>query len=464
MRRRALLAAVAVAAVLGAVPVARADGYGDAAYLEHELDNLTRSVGPGSRQLEAALDPEQVATVVVHGIAEWLSNLGTQVAGLPAGRIHATLGQLLPGANVGDPVSYAASPIVPVEVDFVSRTGALLHGRLWWDGGPGRLPGIVLTSGSIQAPVSSYHWAARTLAAAGYVVLTWDAQGQGESETFGHAPGNPLPTLDGVPFQQESNFVDGTVDALRFLLSTPAAPYGTGSWNPLWGAVDRGRVGLVGHSLGARAVSVVQQCSDAATVWRTVPACGGRSYPIRAVVAWDRLSADGVVPVVPAMDQQADGYFLFPQPAANPPDPEGNLAAFRRWQAAGLATWSFTVRGGTHCEWSWIPVICNATGYGMTAAGVYTTAWFDRYLHPDLARQRAAGRVLVDGPRPDPGAAAQYPWRADFFSVRYRSAISCLCNPDGPRTVVDDVRAHVGLSPVGDWAGANADRPMMRVH
>ena len=49
-----------------------------------------------------------------------------------------------------------------------------------------------ITSGSIQGPQSGYWWAAQLLAANGYVVMTWDTQGQGESETFGHDAGNEV--------------------------------------------------------------------------------------------------------------------------------------------------------------------------------------------------------------------------------------------------------------------------------
>ena len=87
---------------------------------------------------------------------------------------------------------------------------------------------------------------------------------------------------------------------------------------------------------GARAVSVVQQCSDQGRVWRTLDACGGRSYPIKAVVGWDTLD-DGVTPVVPGLDLRADGYFLSPTPA--PPTPLAPCPPpASRW-AAWLSTW-----------------------------------------------------------------------------------------------------------------------------
>lgn len=461
----------------------RADDYSDPAYAAHDLDNIARSLGPGSRQVTAGTDPEDLQTFLLDGTNEWLANLGTQVAGLDEGRLYVSLGQLLPGATVGDPDTYGT--MVPTEVDFASRTGALLHGRLWWDGRPGPHPSVVITSGSIQSPAVGYHWAARLLAGAGYLVLTFDPQGQGESETFGHAAGDTAPTGDGVPWQQEANFVDGTVDALLFLLSTPASPYVPGTWtpgeaaahqgsaagtglawtNPLWSVVDATRVGLAGHSLGAGAVSIVAQCSDRSTRWQEVPACVGRSFPIRAVVGWDRLQAgDDVVPVVPGMDQEADGYFVNPEPAPEAPDPAAHLGAHDAYAAAGVDTYALTVRGGTHCEWSWIPAVCAATGYGLATVGYYSVAWFDRYLHPSAARQRAAGRALVEGPVPDgaSGGVDELPWRADFLSARYRSAYACRCLLGGRASVVDDIRAAAGLSPVGDWAGANADTPAPR--
>lgn len=483
-----MLAAVAgVVASFGAglaLRSAEATGYEDQEYLLHEIDNITRSLNLDSRQLATATDVRQLLTLLGNGGAEWVSNVVTQVGGLPAGRIYATLGALLPGASVGDPRTYG--DMEPIEVDFASRTGAQLHGRLWWDGQPGPHPGIVITSGSIQSPAVGYHWAAQSLAAAGYLVLTWDPQGQGESETFGHAPGDFVPTAEGFPFQQAPNFVDGTVDALRFLLSTPTDEYVPGTWsaaeasahrggaagaglswsNPLSSALDAGRLGLAGHSLGASAVSIVQQCSDLSTRWQEVPTCGGRSFPIRAVVGWDRLSGGGsIVPVVPGMDQEADGYFIAPQPAFTAPNPAANLDAHDAWADAGVDTYAITFRGGTHCEWSWIPAICAATGYGLATADHYTMAWFDRYLHADPARQATGGAALLGGPVPDglTDGADELPWRANFLSVRYRSAYTCECTPGGGVVSVDDVRAAVGLSPVGDWAGANADRPAARL-
>jgi len=101
--------------------------------------------------------------------------------------------------------------------------------------------------------------------------------------------------------QDAANFVDGTVDALRFALSSEAAPYSDPTspassvqhhWNPASASVDGDRIALVGHSL-ASAVTTVQQCTSmpaAGGLVEPLPdACDGQRFPIRAVVAYDRL-------------------------------------------------------------------------------------------------------------------------------------------------------------------------------
>ena len=486
MRRTVRATTVAVVALLLAAPSAHAgepttSDYSDPAYAEYDADNASRS---SARQSGQTTDLDYGMAFFDAGWQTWLAAQGNQVADLRDGRLHTGLGQVLPGGAVGDPQAYGTVPTRRIQ--FLSRTGAKLSGRIWGSEAPGPRPGILITTGSIQGTEHMYWWAARALAAAGYTVMTWDVQGQGESESLGHAPGDVTPTGDGFPSQQDANFVDGTVDALRFFLSTPGDPYVPTGWaaadvaaskagsdgseqidwvNPGYAALRGGRkgdgpvLGIAGHSLGASAVSAVQQCSDQAELWRTLELCGGRSFPIRAVVGWDSLrGGDTITPVVPGMNQQGDGYFLNPQPTPSFSSDgfDDHLAAHDAWRTAGVDTYSLTVRGGTHLEWAEIPYILPATAYGTDQAEYYTVAWFDRYVHPSKERRTAAARRLLDGPKPE-GVEVEAPWRANYFSAKYLGAFS-FHGTGGKLFEATDLRAYAGLSPVGDWAGANADR------
>ena len=105
---------------------------------------------------------------------------------------------------------------------FTARNGSTLSGHVWATrDGLGPRPAVVITTGSVQAPERLYWGTAAMLAKHGYVVLTYDTQGQGRSDTFGEG----ADLLDGVPSQSGRPFYDGTEDALDFMLSTASKPY-----------------------------------------------------------------------------------------------------------------------------------------------------------------------------------------------------------------------------------------------
>ncbi len=105
---------------------------------------------------------------------------------------------------------------------FTARHGATISGHVWATvAGPAHRPGIVITNGSVQAEENMYWYAAQTLAKAGHVVLTFDPEGQGQSDTYGESPDQN----EGFPAQSAGTpFYDGTEDAIDFLLSTPSKP------------------------------------------------------------------------------------------------------------------------------------------------------------------------------------------------------------------------------------------------
>jgi dienelactone hydrolase len=331
------------------------------------------------------------------------------------------------------------------KVLFTARNGATISGHVWATRtGPAQRPGIVITNGSIQAPEQLYWFIAQTLAKAGYVVLTSDPQGQGQSDELGESPDEN----EGSPAQSDGRpFFDGTEDALNFFLSSPQHPYepvpscesGTShaakqdrrvaaglnaAYNPLHEMLDAGRIGLAGHSFGAAGVSFE----------------GQKDPRVSAIVALDNLgspSTTGGLPVMPcpsdpashdpapitkpALGMSAD-YGLTPQPNTSDPDPLAKSEESLAYTDAGADTGEIIIRGGTHYEFSFIP----NPGFGGTLRGAdlvawYTTAWFDKYVKGDPA---ADERLLTGRWRSDPREAAIDPdGDGNLFSWYYRSRI-----------------------------------------
>ena len=352
-------------------------------------------------------------------------------------RLALTPGNLVPGWNVGNPLraDWATTRGRTTPVAFTNEYGALLRGTVYRPA-PGAVdpytgrrlkgpfPGVVLTEGSVQGSEGMYAWLAEDLAERGYVVLTYDVQGQGSSETFPHG-GDPLgqsslpfcdpaaPAADGeqtgcagVPSQQLANFVVGTRNALSFFTSTPHDPYANDgadgaevtAYNPSWKLFDRSpdphpatpgrtnRIAIIGHSMGAAAVSKVQATDDrvAAVVALDKLAGPGSSGP---------LDGSGNKPVVPALAVQSEygfsvspwwlsgGSSLSPQPSPGGPDPMRERATgFDAWRAAGVDSMLVVPRASTHLEYTDIPLVLPASRYGQDLTSVYVQRWLDRYL------------------------------------------------------------------------------------
>jgi dienelactone hydrolase len=346
---------------------------------------------------------------------------------------------------------------------FTARSGATISGRVWrTNAGPAKRPGIVITNVSVQADEQLYWFAAQTLAKAGYVVLTWDPQGQGQSDERGEAPdeseGSPAQT-DGRPFY------DGTRDALDFFLSTPSKPYvphptcetGTSHaakqerrvkaglnapHNPFWNYVDPSRIGIAGHSFGAAGVSYIGQADPR----------------VKAIVAWDNLgltdpsgsgrigakpcpadpSERAVAPITkPALGMSAD-YFIPPTPNTSDPEPLAKSRASLEYSKARVDSGELIIRGGTHYDFDWIP---NA-GFPATLRGAdmitwYTTAWFDKYVKGDASADR---RLLTGRWRADAEEAAVDPHQdANMFSFYYPSRLD-IGLAGGGRFTCEDMR------------------------
>jgi hypothetical protein len=328
----------------------------------------------------------------------------------------------------------------------------------------------------VQAPEQLYWGQAATLAKHGYVVLTYDTQGQGRSDTFGEG----ADLMDGVPSQEGRPFYDGTEDALDFALSTPAHPYdprpsctsGTdhspkqdrrvkegldAAFNPLHGLVDRRRVGIAGHSLGAAAVSYVGQIDprvDGIVAWDNLRAPGASQDPGEGPGGPPTCtSGSSARPANPPITKPAMGisndYGIAPTPNTSDPDPQTGNDGFLAYKQAGIDSFQFHIRGGTHEESAFIPgmtvpVLGLATLRGGDLVAWYTTAWFDKEVKcADGSRCEASAdrRLLTDRWRDD-ARSGQVDANGDpnVFSFYRRSRFD-FETAKGRDAICDDMRA-----------------------
>ncbi|SFF64268.1 hypothetical protein SAMN04488120_1167 [Fontimonas thermophila] len=434
--------------------------YPSAEWTARDLANVARSTEAPAEQLANPAFMMRWQMQSLANLLEWNARAAADPSWIsapsgntPLAPLCATWGEQC----AGDPFRYPQAPgadgaafytqeaeVIPVV--FYDRGCARISGRVWAPRtGGNTLPGVIIENGSIQASEPLYWWAAQMLVRAGYVVMTFDPRGQGRSD---------LQTPDG---EQGGNFNpavfwDGLVDAIDFFHSSSVQPYPHNlrcadryptvvtAFNPHAARLDRERLGLAGHSLGATGVSVVQAYgAEGAELW---PGLLDAQNPVDVIVAWDRLGSD-VVPRVPAMGQTSE-YGFTPRPATEVPDPEEHKAAYRRWRDAGVPVFQFTIQiqGSSHFEWSLIPSfpatswcadttgdVCRG-GWGQPMAAHYTLAWFDRWLkqpgEPGYAD--ADARLLAD---------ADWHERYSF----YRRSARAFADRSGRMHLCEDIRA-----------------------
>ncbi|HEU5037955.1 MAG TPA: alpha/beta hydrolase [Nocardioides sp.] len=454
-----VLAATALAAPATADP-SPSPSPSDPEYTARDAQNIAdaygRITGPGGQLQNPAYLPALVQAATAKGVAQLL----TQVAS--PNRPAITPGNVFPGWNVGNPLrsGWDGSRGVTKRVMFENRYGALLRGTVYkplagahdpYTGA--RLtppyPGVVITEGSVQGSEGMYAWLAEDLAERGYVVLTYDVQGQGTSETLPHqdspAATDALPFCNpfaapadgemsgcpGVPSQQLSNFVVGTEDALDFFtsrrnpfrrdldLSPDPDPFTPGRTT---------RIAIIGHSMGAAAVSKVQGTDDRVA---TVVALDKLTGPDSA----GALDGAGNVPTVPALAVQSEyGFTVNPwflaggsslTPAASPdgPDPHRERATgYDAWRRAGVDSMLVVPRASTHLEYTDIPLVLPASRYGQDLTSVYVQRWLGRYLKHQPARPLLAQRFRYLEPAGDGAWKPVRLTRGENLSFYYCSA------------------------------------------
>lgn len=322
---------------------------------------------------------------------------------------------------------------------YTSRSGATMSGHVWAIAkGAAKRPGVVITNGSIIGYEQVYWYLAQTLARSGFVVLTWDAQGEGNSDQFGQgrdALEAAFAATPGFGFLQGEvtgdvlggnglTFYDGVEDALDFFLSTPKRHYtprksrsGTShaakqrrrvasrhndAHNPLWSLLDRRKIGLTGHSYGAFAsawqvqgdprvttgVALDNLCyptspaeDEAASLLRPNPDFG--SVPASSVYGFQPncLGApNGPAPKITKPMLGISGDYVVPVAYTTRPNPAGKSRASRTFSKAGVDTGQIVIRGGTHLDFTDAPGALPATLRGIDMTAWYTNAWFLKYL------------------------------------------------------------------------------------
>jgi hypothetical protein len=377
-----LFATMLSSAASAASATAAGPAPGTPEYLERDAQNMRDAYGRQTAP-DGQLSPAYITASPAKFDAEYLRQVADQAAN-PT-RPVLDPGQLVPGWNQGNPYRYgwAGTRGQQIPVAFTNRYGALLRGHVYaplpgardpYTGAAlsGPYPAVLITTGSVQGSENMYEWLAQDLAERGYVAMTYDVQGQGTSETLPHGQCCP-----GVPSQQLGNFTTGTEDALDFFTSRA---------NPYRSSLDltrdphpatRGRttrIAIVGHSLGATAVSQVQRTDRR----------------VATVVALDKLSSADTRPAVPALAVQSE-YFFEPTPALSAPDPGRERGTgYDAWRRAGVDSMLVVPRASTHLEYTDIPLVLPASRYGQDLTSVYVQRWLDRYL-----KHRSAAPLLA---------------------------------------------------------------------
>jgi dienelactone hydrolase len=382
------------------------------------------------------------------GAQLWAQQAQEQAGDGPS-HVHGGITTLIPGSQGADPFRSVdrweqLTGGRVTRVKFTSLDGAQLRGHLWLPPKsiprPKRgYPGVVITDGSVQGYENLYYWAAEGLAQYGYEVMTYDVQGEGDSDLF---PASCSPSsCPGVPYQQSYNFYQGAEDSLSYFLSRA---------NPGRSVLDPKHVGIAGHSLGASAVSWVAQCDSR----------------VKTVVAWDDLipvdvkkcAQNVTIPRAyrskrlhaPALATTND-YEFNVQPADHVPNPHGDSNAgglagdsgYASLAKAGLDTELVSFRNGTHLTYTYVDLVLPSNELSERFAFYYTLAWFDRYLragrdpftpqsafsrltslgrYDTSADRNAKGTVSIGAGVFDPAMAAANPADPMAGNVPYRIA------------------------------------------
>ena len=405
-----LLLAPASASAAGPAP-------GTPEYLQRDNQNIADAYG---RQTGQQLgNPAYTQALTAEHNEVWVQQLAQQAA--TPNRLAITPGNVFPGWNGGNPLrrGWTGRRGLRVPVSYTNRYGALIRGNVFAplpgarDPYTGRrlrrpYPGVVITTGSVQGSERMYWWLAQDLAERGYVVLTYDVQGQGTSETLPHENEqvNALPFCNpfadagrgrGLRLPRRARAAGlqlrlrhaGRAELLPLHAGRPyrnrtAGDTQVNSFNPLWRLFDRSRdrrtatpgrtrrVAIVGHSLG-RLGGVVRAGGrpPRADRRRARQAERGRGrFPRAAGREAGRAGARGPVRVRLQRPALLDAARLLDPAAAGPADRGARPAPGGEHRLRRLAGG----RASTRCSWCRAPRPTSSTRTSPTSCRPAATA------------------------------------------------------------------------------------------
>jgi pimeloyl-ACP methyl ester carboxylesterase len=312
---------------------------------------------------------------------------------------------------------------------YANRYGAMISAHLW---APRQVakrayPALIFINGAGDA--EEEYWAfAQDLAEHGYVVMTFDPQGSGRSDSApnpkstycdpngswrnpqemgvrehgdcagqndngvdstvgqvpavadivvgGHTGKQGTPDVQDIYDKLSPNYVFGAFDAYRWMASSANA------WRK---QIDFTHVGVMGHSLGAYAAAMV--------------ANGDPLHRFRAGIALDAYAhlAHGVTPRVPTLYEQSEQELVSgPRLAAPPPTAlHATRQDYAAFVARGIDSMYVVLRASNHSEFAYTgpDLPAPASRAGQRVASYFALAWLDRRL-ADSSRRRAADARL----------------------------------------------------------------------
>jgi hypothetical protein len=352
------------------------------------------------------------------------------------------------------------------EAKIVDSRGYVLDATLWLPGealtGTGPFAGVVYSDG-FTSRQDDYYWFAMRMARAGYIALTYDPAGQGDSEGTSYAllDSRMTPCYIGGACRDLQDvvrwFVGAGIDpvAREETRATPPknpayAPAGDNVTNPVLGMLDTSRVSIAGNSMGALAVDNY--------TYGLGTGAGGDGHPPPPLRAAIPMSGIGPMKAsIPIQFQESDddgsptlaGPGVGGVPLGNPNYGGLGYAAtkqtYDQLRATGQGSDALAlvvIEGGTHLDWVDDPY-ASKSAWSLAVAGDSALDFVDCH-----ARDQADACQRAASPRP-----------------RLSRAFASEQDPDGPagtqpsRCITVPDQASLNQSPT-DFVNAETGHPV----